>query len=249
MTTFVEHWLQGNLFKNFGEHMIPHILSLFDVHDLPLTGEKCLYVIGSELTLNKVEPLYKKYKKVTVWGQGHSWGDPPPLGFLDVRAVRGPLTRDALGLPKNTPMGDPGFLIDKALSYLKPDTHGEPLYVPHYNLRKYSYTNHRRLNVSCTPKGFLYNCKQLLGAEFVFTSAMHVAIFCLVWRIPFAFLVPPGTTPERPLKFHDLFQWLELPFTWFHDENSARLWYDTIREYQIPDLTPLLESFPYDLFE
>ena len=51
---------------------------------------------------------------VKVWGSGFIKDGPPrrPNGLM-VAAVRGPLTRERLGLSEDTPLGDPGLLISQ----------------------------------------------------------------------------------------------------------------------------------------
>jgi len=253
MRTFVEHWLRGNPVKNFGEWLIPDILGLFDAHDdINAAGDTCVLALGSNLNGSQVSSLYHKYGKITIWGQGYT----PAFGFhepvvpshVDIRAVRGPLTQQVCGLPKSIPTGDPGFLIALAHPEYSWEAKSGPVYVPHHALRKLPATSAEYVDILSDRSGFLRTYNRLLSSEFVYTSALHVAIFCLAYRIPFGLVLPIGGKLECHFKFHDVFQWAGIPLEWNYTEEGARAWHNKISGYLLPDLSPLIDAFPYDLF-
>jgi pyruvyltransferase len=56
-------------------------------------------------------------RPIKVWGSGFIEDGPRRSRFmLDVLAVRGPLSRDRLGLPADTVLGDPGLLVPRLLA-------------------------------------------------------------------------------------------------------------------------------------
>jgi hypothetical protein len=100
------HWYVGNV--NFGEMLVPEILRLAGIEfvhaGLP---ESELMLIGS--TLSHTEDKYSG----TILGSGLQFWERKKLEYTKFLCVRGPLTRELLGLPHDMPLCDPGLLVSE----------------------------------------------------------------------------------------------------------------------------------------
>jgi hypothetical protein len=106
---------------NFGDDLSPIITSYVSGRPIewspPNTAE--LIGLGSILHLTKENLLstllpWSNSKEKMVWGAGIISGDVRKNDIfrkLNYLSVRGPLTRDLLGLPKDITMGDPGLIV------------------------------------------------------------------------------------------------------------------------------------------
>lgn len=102
---------------NYGDILSPVLVEMLSrrkvVYASPQAADLC--AIGS--ILQRVckglwsRPLYGRLDRLLVWGSGAMRSAPPIHNrLLDIRAVRGPLSRDLAGLSGDIPLGDPGLL-------------------------------------------------------------------------------------------------------------------------------------------
>lgn len=131
----------------------------------------------------------------TVWGSGINGKIPAErnaFGMLDVRAVRGPKTREFLmarGIAVPEVYGDPGLLMPR---FFPADALGPPrprpfAIVPHFNepADKYRAYAEHLVFPNCKPAQFV---RQLLGAELVVSSSLHGLILAEAYGIPAVYL-------------------------------------------------------------
>ena len=106
----LQYWTKNQKVKNLGDYLGEVMLRYAGI-GVKDEGRPTYFSIGTSLSsywwrLN-VEPKI-------VWGSGSCGFDLPDLSDQDsILAVRGPLTRDWLGLPKCTPLGDPALLLPR----------------------------------------------------------------------------------------------------------------------------------------
>ena len=132
------YWLENAVVKNLGDYLATIVLDALGYRCVNraypdpqvLNPGRCLLPIGSVLW---ERPFERITEPVDVWGCG--WrGTPLPPAVMDrvqFHAVRGPRTAAGLGLPADTPLGDPALLLPQ----LKTDAiehHGRTLVVPHF---------------------------------------------------------------------------------------------------------------------
>ncbi|WP_165360911.1 polysaccharide pyruvyl transferase family protein [Candidatus Chloroploca sp. Khr17] len=149
------HWLQSSVVQNVGDYAGTLVLkqmgfqavTRYAHHSRIINPGRCLLPIGSVLydrTFHNIpEP-------VDVWGCGWRGTALHPDFALRVtfHAVRGPQTIEGLGLPPNTPLGDPALLLPH-LSTIAPKHHGRTLVMPHY-FRTYALSARQRcLSTGC----------------------------------------------------------------------------------------------------
>lgn len=130
------YWGQDRFVLNLGDALVPLILAHLGYGcrtGLP-TGAvgnpgRTLLVIGSLLDDGDLDRIPGP---IDVWGCG--WRGRPldnrNRDRLRFHAVRGPLTVRGLGLPPDTPVGDPGFLMPGIVAPPR-QRHGQRLVIPH----------------------------------------------------------------------------------------------------------------------
>ncbi len=98
------YWWDGH--PNFGDALTPWVLARYGivaVHTVPSIARTA--GIGSI-----IEQLPTTFTG-TIWGSGLLHGEQTSLPAAQYLAVRGPLTKAALGITSDIPLGDPGLLV------------------------------------------------------------------------------------------------------------------------------------------
>ncbi len=122
-------WWDGH--PNFGDAMTPWLLphyGLLPIHRSPAQAR----VTGAGSILEFVPADFDG----AIWGSGLIRGEAHPLPVAKPLAVRGPLTRDLIGAPADTALGDPGILASRVLS--APATRWDVGLVPHGHHRSHA---------------------------------------------------------------------------------------------------------------
>jgi pyruvyltransferase len=128
-------------------------------------------------------------RPIKVWGSGFIEDGPRRSRFmLDVLAVRGPLSRDRLGLPADTVLGDPGLLVPRLLPSLPPKQHRWGI-VPHY-VDEHAPALARLL--AATPGAVLIpmtidpleSLRRIAACDFIASSSLHGLIAADALGIP-----------------------------------------------------------------
>jgi Polysaccharide pyruvyl transferase. len=146
-------------------------------------------------------------------GQPWIWGSgalrPMNTDFVDhirVAAVRGPITRELLGL-KTDVFGDPGVLMSLVLDEKIAKT-GRIGVIPHFT--KISETAERLAGlgdevmiIDPAQENHLDVVRQIAGCEAVFSSSLHGLIVADAFGVPNVWLDPDGNHDCARLKFYD----------------------------------------------
>ena len=132
------YWLENSVVKNLGDYLTVIVLDALGHRCVSrnrpdaetINPGRCLLSIGSVLWGRTFEQIAEP---VDIWGSG--WRGAPlsetVLWRVQFHAVRGPRTVAGLGLPVDTPLGDPALLLPR----LRTETikyHGRALVVPHF---------------------------------------------------------------------------------------------------------------------
>ncbi|MDR7210676.1 polysaccharide pyruvyl transferase family protein [Flavobacterium piscis] len=147
--------------------------------DKPLNKTVRLFAIGSIMDLASSD--------MVVWGSGlrNNNSSPPKVNF-DIRAVRGPKTRNKLlnnGFSCPEIFGDPALLLPL---FYNPDIEKKNDYIiiPHYSkeLRvPQKYKNHMVSTITSDWKGFV---DEILASNYVITGSLHGLIIAEAYGIP-----------------------------------------------------------------
>lgn len=110
-------WWDGK--QNFGDRLTDFLLPNYGIAPYHASRRHAkLFGVGS--TIDATLPDYDGY----FWGTGkYIASDSTPRKKATYLAVRGPLTRNLLELPEDTPLGDPGLLISKHVATLARSEH------------------------------------------------------------------------------------------------------------------------------
>lgn len=168
--------------------------------------------------------------------------------------VRGPLTRDVLGLPADTVLGDPGLL---APLFHTPRsgaaTAGKVVCIPHIQDPK--SPDELKLMSGCdmlihpeipaSEEALRTILDQIAAADFVLTASLHGAIIACAYGRPFAFW--DNGHIDVPFKWEDFAGSVGLPLNFVRTQAEGRQFYEEVARHRlvIPPLTPILESAPF----
>lgn len=213
----------GRPFLNFGDELSRAVVA--EAAGLPVdwaAPERAeLVAVGSVLEIAAGAP-----GRVTVWGTGLR-GDPTPdrrevlLSNIErVLAVRGPRTRDALGLPADTPLGDPGLLAYRHVT--RAARPREVLVIPHFTqwntgagrqqVAAAAGAGLRVVEPSVAPLAML---RRIAAAQFVYSASLHGVIVAHALGVPAQLLRAEEVRPPEPLwKYEDYFDSMALPVEW-----------------------------------
>jgi pyruvyltransferase len=186
----------------------------------------------------------------TIWGSGVNAKMPPGLHTfraLDVRAVRGPLTRDFLvnlGIRVPEVFGDPALLLpelDKNLRQWATNKIYDVTIIPNFN----DYHKYEGVAGVMNPRMPLSKClRRIAQSRFVISSSLHGLVVAESLRIPARLL---RSESEHEFKYADYY--LGTGRTDFDVAESVkdaeRLGGEKPLEW---DSSSLRASFPYDLW-
>lgn len=182
-------WWDGH--PNFGDALTPWILPhLGIVPVLSAPNEAEIAGVGSIL-----EMLPPSFAGV-VWGSGSLDGRRLNLPKATVAAVRGPLTRDLLGLPRGAPvaLGDPGLLVERMMR--RPRTKYALGVVPHGMHRRHpGFASLLSGSTANATQVLTYQpvhrvLRHIAECEAIFTTSLHGLIVADSFGIPAAWAMP-----------------------------------------------------------
>lgn len=177
----------------------------------------------------------------------------PFLPRLDLRLVRGPLSRKAVGADDSLPKGDPALLCSE-MHPVERDEKGPVIYLPNFQSRQVSARAIGEIgadlyeDIACTRERFWEVAECIGRARFVLNSALHGAIVAQAYGVPRALCVPKGARHNWTTKWRD---WFASPghdgCPKVADIREGKVWREqTGRFLKTPDLGPIRDSFPHD---
>jgi tetratricopeptide (TPR) repeat protein len=168
--------------------------------------------------------------------------------------VRGPLTRELLRLPDDTPLGDPGLLLPLIHSAPPPEARrGGSICAPHIFepmsdealLKSTGVDRIVRPEIAPSLAALDQLLDEIIGADFVLAGAMHAAIVAHAYGVPFAFY--DGGHLDIPFKWRDFAASIGAPVAFIDNLKDGRaVWADLIepKAKRLP-LSPLLAACPW----
>lgn len=243
-------WNPDSGVPNIGDYLayetVNFTLNLHDKDPAEIKSGK-LMSIGSVLHFAKTGD--------TVWGTGRNGKvdeNQNKFSNLDVRAVRGPLTREFL-LSKNIVVpevyGDPGILAPLIYpeSILCPNGPSEEyLVIPHLNddMNKYTKYQDKLISPKQMPSAFI---RQLLRAQKIISSSLHGIILAEAYGREAVFL--ESGSGETLFKYEDYYKGTGRGEFGKSDsvENCLQLRNEGIQNLRERQLN-LIDAFPIDLY-
>lgn len=203
-------WRSPKNVPNFGDDLSTVIVSLLLAQsgrtlDDEAKQSKELLAIGSVIHLAK--------KDAVVWGSGVNGKVPEHFheyGALDVRAVRGPYTREWLktkqGIDAPEVYGDPALLLPSLTKgRLKPAPSVDHVFVPNLNdmLNKVEFDLPDGTVMASPMQSWNRTIDQILKARFVSATSLHGVVIAEAYGIPARYVRLSET--ENMFKYNDYY--------------------------------------------
>jgi glycosyltransferase involved in cell wall biosynthesis len=257
MSINVEHWLKGNKTQNFGDFLSCLLLHrLFLAKALPASS---IYIIGSVIddgVIARNATHDSEPNSMIFWGCGlrdEKGISPAARQRIDIRAVRGPLTRSILELGDSVPVGDPGLLVPSLYSTrATDDLTGRNVLVPHILDSRPDNELRRQSGCDIILRPGIGNelpelerfIDCLVSARFVLTGSLHAAIVRAAYGRPFGFW--DSGQIDVPFKWHDFAASVSIPCRFLSTLEVAEAHYqENVKSaLTIPPLWPLLTVAP-----
>ncbi len=246
-----------NLGDYLGGVIIKHLLGLKSIEiDKYISKRKHLFAVGSNILGSDIKG---NYQNATIWGSG-CIKEPSRREFffqkishrhLDIRAVRGPLTRDVLlRLGHKCPniYGDPAILMPLIYNPVIKEKRPYSIVLQFYHERKFREEHPDEYMVSMNTNEYEKVIDEIVSSEIVYTSSLHGIILAEAYGVPAVFF--------RGLDKNIDFKYLDYYYSTGRNEILVA---DTFEEalkmepLPLPNLSKmqqnLLDTFPYDLWE
>jgi hypothetical protein len=253
----VDFWLRGESVQNFGDFLSAYLLRTLFL-PAPATG-RTLRLIGSCIEDKSVPPsnaVWARLRQKPVFrGCGLRTADglsPDRRDAAMFLAVRGPLTRVALNLPAEVPIGDPALLLPALHPTGDVPPSGETLVVPHIFDRREDAQLRMLTGCGRVLRPALPNrlaaipsfIDDIAAADFVLCGALHAAITAAAYRRPFAFW--DSGQIDLPFKWQDFAASVGIPAEFVPDVATGRAMHarDIAPRLEIPPLWPMLVAAP-----
>ncbi|WP_404434877.1 polysaccharide pyruvyl transferase family protein [Microbacterium lacus] len=189
------HWWDGH--PNFGDDLTPWLLPRYGFVPVYRRARDA-QLIGVGSILEFVPEDFEG----AIWGSGLIREVARPLPRAHVLAVRGALTRDLIGAPASTPLGDPGLLV--ALHIPRPKTrwrvgvvpHGH--HVSHVGLRTAISEAGAGVHVIDVHRSAAQVVREIAACEMIVTTSLHGLVTADSYGVPAVW-----TTLDPPLEGGD----------------------------------------------
>lgn len=210
------YWMGGNRGEiNFGDSMSPLIVEMMAGRPVRYAPPENCDLIAMGSLLDKVEKkklkrlLRFRFDPIRVWGSGAFCVEPVTRRGLAPFAVRGHLTRQALQLPQEMSLGDPGLLVDR-FDVRRGKEHRWGI-VPHVADRNESLIHELRaanpgaLLIDLGDPDLRETLRKIQSCEFIISSSLHGLVTADAFGIPSVWLRVSGNLYGGDGKFMDYF--------------------------------------------
>lgn len=253
----IRYWLKGQPHQNFGDYLSE--LLAVRLLRYPKVEAEVYHLVGSVIDdWFDGGALQRLTGSAAFWGcgvrseQGISPDNRKKAQFF---GVRGPISRDVLGLPKETVLGDPGLLLPLIHSpNADVDTAGRTICIPHlFDEREdKELTELSGADLVVRPlvdnnlESLSHLLDRIIAADFVLTASLHGAIVAFAFDRPFA-LWNNGHL-DLPLKWRDFSLSVGFEPEFVPDVAKGRGTYAAMSSQLVKrPLTPLLEVCPFSV--
>ena len=258
----VTYWKQGEPVQNFGDFLTEIFIQRVQAPG-PARYPR-LRLVGSVISARDIRADLHAIRETPRGVLGY-WGCGQRDEFIiesELRArcrfhgVRGPLTRDRLGLPDNTPIGDSALVLP-ILHRPRPlpELAGRVLCMPHFYdastdrtiLQKSGADFILRPNLPASMELLLKAIDVICSVDFVLAGALHAAVIACAYGKPFAFYA--GAHIDLPFKWMDFSASINVPTVFARNADEGRRAWEFLLApvLQRPGLAPILQVFPGEI--
>lgn len=225
--------------------------------DVWIPKKKHLFTVGSNILGSE---LKGNYQDATIWGSGILFQPSKKIILfqklsrrkLDIRAVRGPLTRNILLRMRfscPTIYGDPAILMPLIYNPpIKKEKRPYSIVLQFYHERKFRKEHPNEYMISMNTKDYKSVKDEIVASEVIYTSSLHGIILAEAYGVPAVFFRGLGKNID--------FKYLDYYYSTGRREIKIAESFEealTMKPLPLPDLTKmrqdLLDSFPYDLWD
>jgi hypothetical protein len=243
--------------QNFGDYLTELLLDRLFVN--PVFPADAYHLLGSVISQHWIEHSLWSVEAdaglVAFWlcGLRDAQGlAPEAKDRARFFGVRGPLTRDALGLAQDTVLGDPGLLVPIIYPVRRPSVARGSLCIPHFNdpisdeaaLATTGAESVARPAIRGGEKSLLKMIRTIAQSGFVLSGALHGAILACAYNVPFAFL-DTGFV-DIPFKWQDFAAAVGITCEFVRTVEEGQRWYQDVfvSNYRPLPLAPMLAVSP-----
>lgn len=242
-----------NLGDSLGEVIVGYLLNLKGIDiQKKIESTRYFYCVGSNILAS--------YQDATIWGSGlfplqsriEKFMQKIARRKLDIRAVRGPLTRNFLvnqGYKCPEVYGDPAILMPIIYPcFFEKKIHNRVVVAQFYGEDGFRKSHPNEHIVSMLTNDYKRVIDEISSSEIVYTSSLHGIILAESYGIPAVFF--RGLPQSVDFKYLDYYYSTGRTNIKIAESFEEALTMDPL---PLPDLSGLrkglLESFPYDLWE
>lgn len=256
----INYFVKGAPTQNFGDYLATILAKEFMLH--PRIEADIYRLVGSTIDTDWImrdlrHTIGVHRGQIAFWCNGMRSNerlDPKVQAMCSFFGARGPLTRDLLNLPENTPLGDPGLLAPLFHTPSKLQKYeNRSVCIPHIHDTKSDAELLRisdadlvlRPEIAATEQDLRRILDKIASASFVLTGALHAAIIACAYGRPFAFW--DNGHVDIPFKWRDFASSVNIPCVFVKNVAEGRKTYrDSIApRVRIPPLSPILEVCPF----
>ena len=256
----IRYFVKGAPVQNFGDYLPELLAKAFFLH--PRVDADVYRLIGSVIESDWIRRDLRRSVGiergvVAFWGCGKRDATPLPArtqSMCRFFGVRGPLTRDALGLPADTVLGDPGLLAPLMHTPAPaPDTAGRSICIPHFDDTKsdaelLAISGADRVLRPAVPAdeaSLRLILDRIAAARFVLTASLHGAIVACAYGRPFAFW--DNGHIDVVFKWQDFAASIGVPCEFVRDLRAGESHFGQVLapRMTVPALVPILDTCPF----
>ncbi|MDV6226988.1 polysaccharide pyruvyl transferase family protein [Nitratireductor aquimarinus] len=208
-------WRELSGQNNFGDDLPPILIERLTGKKVTFSKlKKCdMISTGSILDLavkfTKERILRRPFHRTLVWGSGSFGTVKPGYHHLKVSAVRGPLTRQALGLSDNVTVGDPALLLPRIID--RPHKKYRWGIIPHIAHQSDPVVADMALQpgsrvIDLARSEPLEIAEEIASCDFVISSSLHGLITADAFGIPNLWMQIGKPLVGGQWKFRDYFE-------------------------------------------
>lgn len=254
----IVHWLQHEPTQNFGDYLSE--LFATALLRFPKVEADAYHLVGSVIDEKTIRRDLRalaatRHGRVAFWGCGvraEAGLAPAYRAMAMIFGVRGPISRAALRLPEDTPMGDPGLLAPLVHAPRPIADGGRTICIPHFHdprgdeaLRGLAGTDAVvRPRIARSIEALRALLDVIAGADFVLSASLHGAIIACAYGRPFAFW--DNGHLDLPLKWQDFSRSIGIDARFHPTLDQARRGYEAVAaRITLPPRVPMLEVCPF----
>jgi hypothetical protein len=205
----LQYWTKNDKVKNLGDYLGEVLLKLANIKVCD-RGSPVYLSVGTSLSSYW---WHSCPGPKVAWGSGSCGFDFPDISEDDaILAVRGPLTVKWLGLPSDTPLGDPALLLPRI--YSPKDMNCGPLLVENFHsdieVPPTKINVIKKISMKVFDGNWRVIVDKIYSSDFVLANSLHSAIIAQAYGKPWAFYLDDKSKQPLPLRWKDWFAFLGL---------------------------------------